>query len=78
MEAHDSPDFQRMLNVADLVTPDGMPLLWTLRALGARGQKRVYGPTLTLEVAEAAAREGIPVGFLGTSPEVLDRPDCKP
>ncbi len=30
MEAHDSPEFQTVLNQADLVTPDGMPLVWMI------------------------------------------------
>ena len=34
MEAFDAPDFQRSVNAADLVTPDGVPLVWALRRLG--------------------------------------------
>jgi N-acetylglucosaminyldiphosphoundecaprenol N-acetyl-beta-D-mannosaminyltransferase len=72
MEAFDSPAYREVLNQADLVTPDGMPVVWTLRALGAHGQTRVYGPTLTMLVLRAAALEGIPVGFFGSTPKVLD------
>ena len=57
--------------MADLVTPDGMPLVWIMRAKGARDQERVYGPTLMLHVLETAARESIPVGFYGSGPEVV-------
>jgi len=71
MEAYDRPDFRSIVNEADLVTPDGMPLVWMLRRLGVCNQERVYGPTLTLWVAEAAAREGIPVGFFGGTPEAV-------
>ncbi|CAM3382781.1 WecB/TagA/CpsF family glycosyltransferase [Rhodothermus bifroesti] len=69
MEAYDSPDFRAIVNAADLVTPDGMPLVWTLRRMGIPKQERVYGPTLTLWVAQEAARCGIPVGFYGGHPE---------
>ena len=69
----DDPDFQRVVNEADLVTPDGMPLVWALRRLGVDGATRVYGPTLTLHVCELAANEGVPVGFYGGSPEALER-----
>ena len=31
MECFDRPGFQRQVNSADLVTSDGMPLVWTLR-----------------------------------------------
>lgn len=72
MEAHDSPDFARIVNEADLVTPDGMPLVWMMRLKGQRNQQRVYGPILMLNVLSMAARENIPVGFYGGAPQVLD------
>ena len=71
MEGYDDLSFQRVVNGASLVTPDGMPLVWALRQLGIEGQQRVYGPTLTLKVCEEAARTGVPVGFYGARPETL-------
>jgi N-acetylglucosaminyldiphosphoundecaprenol N-acetyl-beta-D-mannosaminyltransferase len=71
MEAHDSCEFRKVVNNADLVTPDGMPLVWVMRAKGVQRQQRVYGPTLMLRVLEAAASENLPVGFYGSKPEVL-------
>lgn len=73
MEGHDQPAYQRIVNGADLVTPDGMPLVWGLRLLGLRGASRVYGPDLTPVVCAAAAEAGIPVGFYGGSPAVLEQ-----
>lgn len=73
MEARDDPDFRRVLNEADLITPDGMPLVWGLRLLGLRGASRVYGPVLMPRLCAEAARRGIPVGFYGGTPEVLTR-----
>jgi N-acetylglucosaminyldiphosphoundecaprenol N-acetyl-beta-D-mannosaminyltransferase len=72
MEAHDVEDFQRVVNAADLVTPDGVPLVWALRRLGLKDQTRVYGPDLTLSVCQAAAEAGIPVGLYGGTQEILD------
>ena len=72
MEAYDSSAYKKVINQADLVTPDGMPLVWMLRLKGAKGQTRVYGPTLMLYVLEMASREQIPVGFYGGNPDVLD------
>ena len=72
MEGHDDPAYQEIVNAADLVTSDGMPLVWGLRLLGVRQARRVYGPDLTPLVCERAAAEGIPVGFYGSSPEVLE------
>ena len=73
MEAFDRADFRSAVNAADLVTPDGVPLAWALRSLGSRAQPRVYGPDLMLEVLDGAAGEGVPVGFFGGRPEVLER-----
>lgn len=73
MEAFDSPEFRRVMNGADLVTPDGMPLVWGLRLLGVSSATRVYGPDLTPAVLAAAEQAGIPVGFYGGSRAVLER-----
>jgi len=72
MEAHDSAAFKKVINQADLVTPDGMPLVWMLRLKGVPNQSRVYGPTLMLHVLEMAAKDRIPVGFYGGNTDVLD------
>lgn len=71
MEAYDDPNFAKLVNKAALVTPDGMPLVWGLRVLGLQDASRVYGPTLTLHVCEAAAQQGIPIGLYGGTPESL-------
>ena len=65
MEAYDCPENRTAVNGADLVTPGGMPIVWSLRRLGFPGQPRVYGPELTLRACEAATHSGIPVGFYG-------------
>jgi N-acetylglucosaminyldiphosphoundecaprenol N-acetyl-beta-D-mannosaminyltransferase len=71
MEAHDDPTFRAVMNEADLVTPDGMPLVWGLRRLGIEDASRVYGPDLTPVILERAAAEGVPVGFYGVTDEVM-------
>jgi len=73
MESYDDPAFRRIVNDADLVTPDGMPLVWCLRLLGISRATRVCGPELTPFVCARAAEERIPVGFYGGHPQVLDR-----
>lgn len=72
MEAKDSAEYQKIINHAEVVTPDGMPLVWIMRLKGQKKQQRVYGPTLMLHVLEAAARENIPVGFYGGKQEILN------
>lgn len=72
MESSDDPEFQRIVNSAELVTPDGMPLVWMLRHLGIPDASRVYGPDLTPLLCDAAADRGISVGFFGGTRDVLD------
>lgn len=72
MEAVDDPAFLGLLNRADLVNPDGMPLVWALHALGERHARRVYGPDATEAMLAAAEKAGISVGFYGGSSAVLD------
>ena len=71
MEAYDAKDFRAVLKEADLVCPDGMPLVWSLRRLGHSGQCRVCGPDLTLHVCAAAQTAGVAVAFYGGRPEIL-------
>lgn len=72
MEAHDSLQYSQIVNSADLVIPDGMPVVWMMRAKGLHNQQRVYGPTLMLHLIEAAVQEKIAMGFYGSTPEVLE------
>src|SRR5262245_22799991 len=36
MECYDQPDFLECINRAELVTPGGMPIVWSMRLLGVR------------------------------------------
>jgi N-acetylglucosaminyldiphosphoundecaprenol N-acetyl-beta-D-mannosaminyltransferase len=71
MVAHDSSEYRNAMRNADLVTPDGMPLVWLLRWLGIANATRVCGPDLMPRVLEAAASGGIRVGFYGGTEGVL-------
>lgn len=71
MEAYDTKSFQDVVNNADLTTPDGMPLVWSMRLLGAHEQQRVYGPTLTLHICEKAAQSAVPIALYGGTEESL-------
>jgi N-acetylglucosaminyldiphosphoundecaprenol N-acetyl-beta-D-mannosaminyltransferase len=71
MEAVDHPEFMSLLNAADMVNPDGMPLVWALRAQGEKRAQRVYGPDTTSILLAQAEKAGVPVGFYGGSQELL-------
>ncbi|PSB25986.1 WecB/TagA/CpsF family glycosyltransferase [Stenomitos frigidus] len=64
--------FQRMINGAALVTPDGMPLVIGLRLLGMKHQTRVYGPDLMLAWCDRATQLGTPIYLYGGTPSMLD------
>lgn len=58
---------------ADLATPDGAPVAWMLRRLGAAGQGRVSGPDLMWDYCEHAQAEGQSIFLLGSTPDTLRR-----
>lgn len=72
MEAYDDPSFADVVRGAAMVTSDGMPLVWMLRAQGLREAERVYGPTLTLELCRAAEQEGLGIGLYGGTEDSLE------
>jgi N-acetylglucosaminyldiphosphoundecaprenol N-acetyl-beta-D-mannosaminyltransferase len=51
-EARQDPHFREILNRADLVVPDGMPLVWLGRWYGHALRRRVPGPELMLAFCE--------------------------
>lgn len=71
MTAYWQHTYQRVVNGAALVTPDGMPLVLALRLLGYRQQTRVYGPDLMLAWCERAVREQLPIYLYGSTPTTL-------
>jgi N-acetylglucosaminyldiphosphoundecaprenol N-acetyl-beta-D-mannosaminyltransferase len=71
MESHDSVEFRRVINDADLVVPDGRPLVWALRLFGVGSATQVRGTTLMVHLLERAAAEAVEIGFYGGRPEVL-------
>lgn len=73
MEAHDEPAFRDVVNGADLVLPDGMPLVWAQRLTGHAEAQRTFGPDLTERLFDLAEQRGIPVGLFGGSEASLEQ-----
>ncbi|MBX7245310.1 MAG: WecB/TagA/CpsF family glycosyltransferase [Candidatus Sumerlaeaceae bacterium] len=73
IEARNSPEFARVLNGCNIVNPDGLPLVWMQKLLGARNAGRATGTETTLRVCEIAAADEVPVGFYGGTEETLRR-----
>ncbi len=72
MEARKNQRIRNILNEADIVTPDGMPLVWALRSFGAVSQGRVYGPNLMLTLCELAETAAHRIFLYGGTTEILD------
>lgn len=62
---------RQALESADLVAPDGAPIAWTLSVKRGQSQERVDGPDTMLALCEAAAQQGVRIGLLGSTDEVL-------
>lgn len=65
--------YQHIINQAKLITPDGMPLVWGMRLLGMRQQRRVYGPDLMLAWCDRAAKLNIPLFLYGGTENTLQQ-----
>lgn len=73
MEAHSNPVFGSILANADIVTPDGMPLVWLMKMMGDRAQNRVAGMDILIALCEQMPSRQISVFFLGSEPRILNR-----
>lgn len=73
VSARREPRFARIVNSADLVTPDGAPIAWCLRLKGYRRQPRISGAELMWGCCRRAEAAGLPVYLYGGSTTALDR-----
>lgn len=71
--AYRDPDFLTLLSSADMATPDGAPVAWTLRFKGFPDQQRISGPELMWRLCAEARAQDIAVGLFGASPETLEQ-----
>jgi N-acetylglucosaminyldiphosphoundecaprenol N-acetyl-beta-D-mannosaminyltransferase len=62
------PELLEILRRADLVTADGMPVVWSSRMLGPAIPERVTGADLVPRLAQESAARGKSIYFLGGNP----------
>ena len=67
---HDS-HLKSVLNTADLVTPDGMPLVWMMRALGEELQDRVAGMDIFETACKLCQDKKVSIYLIGSTQSVL-------
>lgn len=63
---------RRTIESADIVTPDGMPLVWVLRGKGHREAIRVTGIDVMTSTLDNGRRAQVRHFFYGSTPSVLD------
>jgi N-acetylglucosaminyldiphosphoundecaprenol N-acetyl-beta-D-mannosaminyltransferase len=69
--AQDVPELAEVVRTADVVSADGVPIVWAGRLLGHNVPGRVNGTDLMEGLLELAAGEKWPVYFLGATEAVL-------
>lgn len=72
MESHDHPEYGSKVNAADMIVPDGMPLVWMQKLQGRREAQRVRANDLMIMLCRYAEKHGLSVGFYGGKQEVID------
>jgi len=68
--AYKNEKFKNVINNADLIIPDGMPLVWLSRLLGYKLAQRVTGPDLMLTICARSAITGHSHFFYGGKEDV--------
>lgn len=73
VEASQDKDFSNIVNGADLVTPDGVPLAKSIQILHGIPQERVAGMDLLPDLLGSSEKKGIKVFFYGGTEAMLNR-----
>lgn len=72
MESHDNPEYGERVNAANLIVPDGMPLVWMQKWQGAKNANRVRANDLMIQLCRYAEQNDLTVGFYGGKQTVID------
>ncbi|MDQ0285080.1 N-acetylglucosaminyldiphosphoundecaprenol N-acetyl-beta-D-mannosaminyltransferase [Desulfofundulus luciae] len=70
--AQQEPELLALINRADLVTADGIGIVWAAKVAGTPVPGRVTGIDLMLALVSRAAREGWRIFLLGAAPGVAE------
>lgn len=73
IESHGNSDYAGIVNGADIITPDGMPLIKMLDYLYKIKQDRVAGMDIFPDLLSEAEKKKAAAFFYGSSQEVLDK-----
>lgn len=67
------PSIRRVINNADLVVADGMPVVWLSQIHGTPLPERITGHDLLHHSADLAAKKGYSLFLLGATSEIADK-----
>jgi len=70
---HSDSAQKSLIDEADLVVADGMPLIWASRLAGEPLPERVSGSSMVWSIGESACERGLSLFLLGGDPGVADR-----
>ncbi len=73
MECVNHPELLTYFNSSGLTTPDGMPIVWLLRARGFKHVERVYGPDLMQAICAHGLERGYRHYFYGGAEGIPER-----
>lgn len=73
IESYKHPDFNRIIKHADIVTPDGKPLVWALKILYNLKQDRVAGMDILPDLLKEMEKNNIACYFYGGTEYMLNR-----
>lgn len=73
IEAYKDSSFAKVVNSADIVTPDGKPLVFGLNWIYGIKQDKVSGPDLMPSLLKEAEIAGLKIFLYGASPQVLSK-----
>jgi N-acetylglucosaminyldiphosphoundecaprenol N-acetyl-beta-D-mannosaminyltransferase len=73
MKAQEDEELHRIINTADLVTPDGIGVIWGARLLDLPIYERVPGVDLVAALCAVAAQRGYRIFILGAAPGVAEQ-----
>ncbi len=72
VEAHNDPEFFKIFQSADLVTPDSVGVLWAARKKGTPLPERVSGIDIFERLCRRSAEKGYKLFLLGSEPGIAD------
>ena len=73
VSCQEDEEYCKVINQADLVTPDGMPLVWLAKLKGYSEVNRTYGPDLMRALCDRGQQRGYKHFLYGGTPQTCEK-----